>query len=112
MNIDRIEQHNRLAEAVRRAVVGDHAVTDAPLRAGAMARAAGGAPIAEPYDRMAHRIGEAAHLLTDADVAAVRAAAGSDKGAFEIVLSASIGAGLRRWDAARRAIEEADDETA
>jgi hypothetical protein len=42
-------------------------------------------------------------------VAAVRASRGSEVAAFELIMSASIGAGLRRWDAAARVIEEASD---
>ncbi|KHL05131.1 hypothetical protein [Sinomonas humi] len=41
-----------------------------------------------------------------------RGATGSDKEAFEIIMSASIGAGLARWDAAIRAIAQASDATA
>lgn len=85
-------------------------ITDRRLRVGAMARPAGGtASLDEPYDSLARQIGEAAYGVTDAQVAAVRAAAGSDKAAFEIVLAASVGAGLTRWDAAFRAIEGLDD---
>jgi hypothetical protein len=45
--------------------------------------------------------------VTDAEVAAVRDAAGSDRAAFEIVMSACVGAGLQRWDAFREAIDAA-----
>jgi hypothetical protein len=100
--------HAEFADGLRQRISGT-GVTDPDLRSGAMDRAAGGSPIAEPYDALAQQIGEAAYRVTDAQVAAVREAAGTDKGAFEIVLSASIGAGLMRWDAAMRAIEEAAD---
>ena len=113
--MDRMEAHRRHADAVRAAVTGGGASTDGALRAAVVARAAEaaggaeGAPTTEPYDALARQIGEAAYLVTDAQVAAVRAAAGDDKGAFEIVMAACIGAGLTRWDAAARAIEEAGD---
>jgi hypothetical protein len=86
-------------------------LTDASLRIGAMNRAAGGPAITPPHDALAHQIGEAAYLVTDAQVAEVREAVGSDKGTFEVVLSASIGAGLVRWDAAVNAIDGASDAT-
>jgi hypothetical protein len=42
--------------------------------------------------------GEAAWRVTDAQVASVRAAAGSEKAAFELIAAAATGAGLlRNW---------------
>lgn len=55
-------------------------------------------------------IADASYRVTDREVAAVRDELGSDRAAFELILSAGIGAGLRRWDAAERAIEGAVDE--
>ncbi len=105
-----ITVNQKNAKALRAAATGDGAETDAALRAAVLERAAGGAPVAAPYDDLARQIGEAAYRTTDAQVAAVRDAAGSDKAAFEIIMSACIGAGLVRWDAAVRVIEEATDE--
>jgi hypothetical protein len=104
------ESHSRFADRVRERVGGD-GLTDPEVRLGAMSRGAGGPAIAEPYNALAHQIGEAAYRVTDAQVAAVKEATSTDKGAFEIILSASIGAGLARWDAALRAIEGAADAT-
>lgn len=103
--------NGRHAEKLRKAVTGGVAETTAPLRTAVMESAAGGASASEPYDDLARQIGEAAYRLTDAQVAAVREAAGSDKAAFEIIMSACVGAGLARWDAAARAIEEAANAT-
>lgn len=91
------------------AKVAGSAETDVALRTEVMARAANGPAIAKPFDGLARQIGEAAHRVTDEQVAKVRAALGTDKGAFEVVLAASVGAGLSRWDAAARAIKDADD---
>lgn len=55
------------------------------------------------------RSAEASCDVTAAQVDAVRAVVGSDRAAFEVIMAASIGPGLNRWDAATRAIEEADD---
>jgi hypothetical protein len=82
---------------------------DRTLRLQAMERGAGGAPMAEPYDGLARQIADASARVTDAQLAAVREACGADVRAFEVVLSAAIGAGLRRWDAAARVIAEAGD---
>lgn len=104
------DQHH--AETLRAAVTGDTGETEAALRVGVLSRAAGGPPIAEPYEDLARQIAEAAYRVTDAQVAAVRDAVGSDKAAFEIIMTACVGAGLSRWDAAVRAIEEAGNATA
>ncbi|MFJ1767363.1 hypothetical protein ACIOD2_44020 [Amycolatopsis sp. NPDC088138] len=103
------DSHRDRAGTLRAAVSGDTGVTEAALRTAVAARAAGGPPVAEPYDELARQIGEASYRVTDAEVAAVRQAAGSDKAAFEVVMSACIGAGLARWDTAVRVIEEATD---
>ena len=102
------DSHRDRAETLRTAV-GGTGVTGAALRTAVAARAAGGPPVAEPYDDLARQIGEASYRVTDAEVAAVRQATGSDKAAFEVVMSACIGAGLARWDTAVRVIEEATD---
>lgn len=85
---------------------------DADLRNGAM-EAGGGhdEQLTPPCDVLARTIAAASYRVTDAQVAAVRDALGSDKAAFEVVMSASVGAGLSRWDAARRAIRKASDAT-
>jgi hypothetical protein len=106
------DSHRHRAETLRAAVGGDTGVTDSALRTAVAARAAGGPPVAEPYDELARQIGEASYGVTDAEAAAVRQAAGSDKAAFEIVMSACIGVGLARWGTAVRVIEEATDASA
>lgn len=63
-----------------------------------------------PVNELAAVIGSASYRVTDAQVAGVRELVGSDQRAFEVVMSASVGAGLARWDAATRAIGEASDE--
>ena len=103
---------NDHASALRAALTTEAGRTGASLRTAVSARAAGGPPIAEPYEALARQIGEASYAVTDAQVDAVRAATGSDKAAFEVVMSACVGAGLARWDAAVRALEEATDASA
>ncbi|WP_086838005.1 hypothetical protein [Amycolatopsis kentuckyensis] len=103
------DSHRHHADALRAAMAGNTGITEAALRTTVAARAAGGPPVAAPYDDLARQIGEASYRVTDAEVDAVRQAAGNDKAAFEIVMSACIGAGLARWDTAARVIAEATD---
>jgi len=97
--------HVELA-ALLRSHVEQTGILDAGLRRGILS---GDAAVPEPYGSLARQIAEDSFRVTDAQVQAVREAAGSQKGAFEVVLTAAIGAGLRRWDAAARAIDEARD---
>lgn len=82
------------------------------MRTALLARATGGPSPDEPYESLARQIRDASHELTDAQVEAVRNVAGDDKSAFEIIMCACIGPGLARWEAAMRAIDEADDASA
>ena len=93
--------HQDFADALRAAVSADTGVTDTSLRTAIAA----GSPVDEPYDALARQIRDASHRVTDAEVAAVRDVAGSDKAAFEVVITAAIGAALLRFD---RAMEAAD----
>ncbi|UNK70929.1 hypothetical protein [Microbacterium sp. H1-D42] len=103
--------HAKFADDLRRRVA-ESGVADAALRRAAL-RAGAGEEVDEgtSHGLLARTIGEASYRVTDEMVADVRAATGSDKAAFEVVMSAGIGAGLRRWDAALAAIRDADDAT-
>lgn len=90
-----------------RSGTADEAMRMTALRAGAGAEIEAGLP----HVRLARTVGSASYRVTDEMVADVRAETGSEKATFEVVLSAGIGAGLRRWDAALAAITEADDAT-
>lgn len=83
--------------------------TDPALRKRVAARASGGPAADAPYDDLARQIGEAAYRTTDAQVASVLAAVGTEKAAFEIIAAAATGAGLLRWQLAIQALEQADD---
>ncbi|MDQ0612666.1 hypothetical protein QF046_000307 [Microbacterium sp. W4I4] len=103
------EDHASLAAALRRSVV-ETGVLDAATRNSVLRTDPGEAvDRSSPAAVLARTIGEASFRVTDAQVDAVRAAMGSDKAAFEVVMSASVAAGLRRWDAAIAAIREASD---
>lgn len=101
------QSHADLADGLRRGAL-ERGMIPRSMRTGALEAGAGSAAdLPEVYDVLARLVGEASYRVTDRQVAAARDAAGSDKAAFEIVMSASIGAGLRRWDAAASAIDGA-----
>ena len=98
----RIEVHQRLAERLRSAATGP-GVTSASLREAIVQRVASDGPAPRrPYAELVDVIAVAAYRVTDQQVELVRREVGSDKAAFEIIATASVGAGLRRWD---RAVE-------
>lgn len=99
--------HRALAARLEQRVFAEPAQTQPQLRQDMGRRAAGGPPIAPPYDDLAGQIGAAAYRVTDAQMAAVRQLAGSDRAAFELVAAASVGAALERWKAGLAAIDEA-----
>lgn len=101
-----LADHKTMAETLRAHVIDAKGKCDPWLRAAAMNRATGGDPLLEPYEALVSQVNEAAVRVTDEQVASVRKAAGSDKAAFEIIMAASIGAGLLRFDQAVRVIEE------
>jgi hypothetical protein len=94
---------------LRQAVIGTGGTLDPGLRQAILARFTGGPALPAPYDALVVGIRDAATQVTDNQVAVVRAVAGSDKAAFEVVMSAAVGAGLLRWDKAADAIKEATD---
>lgn len=100
--------HAQLAAALRTRVE-QTGTLDAALRRDILMRAAGGPAVPEPYDALVNQIAEDSYRVTDAQVEAVLEASGYEKNAFEVILTASIGAGLRRWDAAANAIQDARD---
>jgi len=100
--------HREHAQRLRDRVVAA-GVMDRRLRRAALERDSGGSSLPEPYEALVRQIGLDSARVTDAQVNAVREAAGTEKAAFELVFAAAVGAGLRRWDAAERVITEAED---
>ena len=98
--------HEQHAEQLR-ARVADTGLSSRQLRLGALARDRGGPAIPEPYEALVDQVAGDSARVTDAQVRAVREAAGSEKAAFEIILTAAIGAGLHRWESAAQVIVEA-----
>lgn len=100
--------HVELAEALRRRVIVS-GVIDPELRVQLLA---GGDLAGAPFRELARHVDESSSRVTDEQVAAARDALGSDRAAFEVIMTVSVGAGFRRWDAASRAIARATDAAA
>jgi hypothetical protein len=101
--------HRGGANALRERVAKAASLTPTALRHAALERSAGGSPLPSPYEALVGQIDSAAYRVTDAQVSAVRTALGNDKAAFEVVMSAAIGAGLMRFDRAMKVAQEASD---
>lgn len=100
--------HRAFAKALRAQVHSGSGLSAPGLLQQTLEKASGGSPLPAPIDALAGQIAEAAYRVSDSQVAAVRAEAGSDKATFEIVMAAAIGAGLMRWDRAIALMDEAD----
>src|SRR3569833_2611030 len=98
--------HRARARRLEQRVFDEPADTSIELRRQMAARAAGGITFSSPFDELARDVGEASYRVTDAEVAAVRSATGSDRAAFELVAAAAVGAALKRWKAGISAIDE------
>jgi uncharacterized peroxidase-related enzyme len=99
--------HRAMAEAVRQRTLEGPGETDANLRQAMAERAAGGPALDAPYDDLARQIGEAAYKVTDEQVANVVKRAGSERAAYELIVSSALGAGLHRWRRGIKILEEA-----
>lgn len=98
--------HQDLAAVLQARVVGTGALPR-ELRVLALEGDSEKAP--PPYRELIRQVRDESSRVTDAQVDAVRVDAGSEKEAFEVVLTSAIGAGLERWQAAAHAIREAGD---
>ena len=98
--------HYLMAETLRQRIFEGPGITNSSLRQAVGKRAIGGAPIEAPYNEIALLIGEASYKITDTQVIDVIKKAGSDKAAFEIIVSAAVSAGLYRWGIATKVLKE------
>jgi hypothetical protein len=101
--------HRALVEALRRRVLDGPGMIGGTLRRAIAERAAGGPAIEAPYDELARQIGESAAGVTDGQVANVLHATGSEKAAFEVIVTAALGAGLLRWRQGIKVLDEVTD---
>jgi hypothetical protein len=111
MKLPNQPDHRALAKALELRVLDGPGIIDAALRRAAADRAAGGPPMAAPYDDIARQIGESSYQVTDVQVTNTVAATGSEAAAFELIMAATLGAGLWRWRVGIKVLEEATHET-
>lgn len=98
-----LARHAGLVAAVRRAVFEEPAETEPALRGAVGA----GSAVADPWGSYAERVRDLSYRITDADVAALKAAGRTEEEIFEITVAAATGAALQRLDAGLRALREA-----
>ncbi|HUZ61881.1 MAG TPA: hypothetical protein VMU83_24095 [Hanamia sp.] len=94
--------HSAMAQILRQRIFEGEGITDSSLRKAVGKRAVGGEPIEEPYNEIALLTGEVSYKVTDEMVTNVIKKSGSDKAAFELLISAAVSAGLSRWDKATK----------
>jgi len=99
--------HSSMAEILRQRIFEGKGITSSSLRQAVGKRAIGEAHIEEPYNEIALLIGEASYKVTDELVMNVIKKTGSDKAAFELMVSASVSTGLYRWDKATKILHDA-----
>ena len=97
-----VARHAELVAALRRAVFESAAETEPAVR-----RAAGsGGSVADPWGPYAEKVRDRSHRITDADVAALKAAGRTEEEIFEVTIAAATGAALQGLDAGLRAFRE------
>ena len=95
-----LSRHAEQVAAVRRAVFESPGATDPVVRQAAGA----GDPLPEPWGPYADKVRNESNSLTDADIAALKAAGCSEEEIFEVTVAAAMGAALHRLDAGLRAL--------
>lgn len=82
------------------------AVFESPGETSQMERVAAGIGglLAEPWASYAEKVRDHSYRVTDADIAALKAAGCGEEEIFEITIAAAQGAALRRLDAGLRAL--------
>ena len=100
-NQDRaLSRHADPVARLRRAVFESPGETAAGIR-----RAAGsGEALPEPWGPYAEKVRDHSYRLTDADIAALKAAGRSEEEIFEVTVAAAVGAAFHRLDAGLRAV--------
>ena len=111
------KREERMAAADRHAarVAGlRRAVFDSPGVSGLAERAAAASVdgVPPPLDAYVAKVDGAAYRITDADVAALKAAGCSEEEIFEVTVAAAVGAALRGLDAGMRAMRGGSEDAA
>lgn len=90
--------HQAFAEALRKRIFENPGVTKPALRQAVAKRTTGSSPMEEPYDELASMMGNASYKMTDELIKKVVAKSGSEKAAFELIVTAAVASGLSVWD--------------
>jgi hypothetical protein len=101
-------RHAARVAGLRRAVFGSPGVSGLAERAAAAS--ADGLP--PPLDACVAKVDGAAYRITDADVAALKAAGCSEDEIFEVTVAAAVGAALRSLDAGLHAVRGGSEDAA
>ncbi len=97
---DPVTRHAHLVAELRRAVFESPGKTDPRIRRAA----ASGDPLPEPWGAYAELVRDHSYRITDADIAALKAAGRTEEEIFEITISVATGAALHRLDTGLRAL--------
>lgn len=97
-----VERRAALLAELRRVVFEAPARTEPTIRTAAAA----GGTLAEPLRLYATKVRDESYRVTDADIAALRAAGVSEDEIFEVTVAAALGAACRRVDAGLRVLGE------
>jgi hypothetical protein len=98
-----VARHAELVAALRSAVFESPGETDPALRQAVGA----GRPVPDPWGSYAEKVRAHSYRITDADIAALRAAGRTEEEIFEVTVAAATGEALRRLDAGLRVLREA-----
>ena len=90
-----------LIETIRAAVVDGPGTTAPSVRRAAF----GGGEVSSEASAYVDKVRRHAYKVTDADVNAVKDSGYSEDEIFEITVAAAVGAGYRRFEAGRKALE-------
>jgi hypothetical protein len=93
-----------LIAALRSALFGSPAETEPAFRRAVAA----GAPVPDPWAAYAEKVRSSSYRITEADVAALRAAGRTEEEIFEVPVAAATGAALQRLDAGLAALRGGD----
>lgn len=99
--------HQAMAEALRKCILEGYGKTDKTLRQAIAKRANDGPPLEPPYDELVLLVNNASYKVTDELIETVVKKAGSEKAAFELIVTTAVTAGLYRWEKGMKVLKAA-----
>ena len=98
--------HQHFAEVLRKSVLEGPGKTDVAFRNTILRQIIGGPQLEAPYNELVSYIGNASYKVTDELIKEVVTKSGSEKAAFEVIVAASVSAGLYRWNKALAVLKQ------